>query len=55
MRRDFSKRRAQREVVLMKVYGGLTFVEIAGAMGTSLNTAAARYRYAIGKLRKLLG
>ncbi len=47
--------RAQREVVLMKVYGGLTFAEIAGAMGTSLNTAAARYRYAIEKLRTLLG
>ncbi len=45
---------AQREVVALKFQGGLTFAEIAVAMGTSLNTAASRYRYAIDKLRTLL-
>jgi RNA polymerase sigma-70 factor (ECF subfamily) len=45
---------AQREVVALKFQGGLTFAEIASAMGTSLNTAASRYRYAIDKLRRLM-
>ncbi len=45
---------AQREVVALKFQGGLTFAEIAAAMGTSLNTAASRYRYAIEKLRSLM-
>ena len=44
----------QREVVALKFQGGLTFAEIASAMGTSLNTAASRYRYAIDKLRRLM-
>jgi RNA polymerase sigma-70 factor (ECF subfamily) len=44
----------QREVVALKLQGGLTFAEIAAAMGTSLNTAASRYRYAIEKLRSLM-
>lgn len=41
----------QRAVIAMKFDGGLTFAEIAGVMGTSRNTAASRYRYAIEKLR----
>ncbi|MDA1038770.1 MAG: sigma-70 family RNA polymerase sigma factor [Planctomycetota bacterium] len=45
---------AQREVVALRFHGGLTFAEIAAAMGTSLNTAASRYRYAIDKLRSLM-
>lgn len=45
---------AQREVVALKFQGGLTFAEIASTMGTSLNTAASRYRYAIDKLRSLM-
>ena len=45
---------AQREVVTLKFQGGLTFAEIAAAMGTSLNTAASRYRYAMDKLRSLI-
>jgi len=40
----------QREVVVMKIWGGLTFAQIAEALGVPLNTAAARYRYAIAKL-----
>ena len=42
---------AQREVLALKVDGGLTFVEIAAVIGTSINTAASRYRYALEKLR----
>lgn len=45
---------AQREVVALKFQGGLTLAEIAAAMGTSLNTAASRYRYAMEKLRALM-
>ena len=46
--------RFQREVVMMKVFGGLTFEEIAEVMETSVNTAASRYRYAKEKLKKVL-
>lgn len=42
---------AQREVVALKFDAGLTFAEIAAVTGTSLNTAASRYRYALEKLR----
>ena len=41
----------QREVIALKVDGGLTFAEIAAVLGTSINTAASRYRYALEKLR----
>lgn len=41
----------QREVVALKIDAGLTFAEIAAVTGTSLNTAASRYRYALEKLR----
>ena len=45
---------AQREVVALKIDAGLTFAEIAAVTGTSLNTAASRYRYALEKLRTAL-
>jgi RNA polymerase sigma factor (sigma-70 family) len=45
---------AQREVLALKIDGGLTFAEIARVTGTSLNTAASRYRYALSQLRQLL-
>jgi RNA polymerase sigma-70 factor, ECF subfamily len=45
---------AQREVVALKIDGGLTFAEIAAVIGTSANTAASRYRYALEKLRARL-
>ena len=45
---------AQREVVALKIDAGLTFAEIAAVTGTSLNTAASRYRYALDKLRTTL-
>jgi len=42
---------AQREVIALKIDGGLTFAEIASVLGTSINTVASRYRYAIEKIR----
>jgi RNA polymerase sigma-70 factor (ECF subfamily) len=45
----------QREVIALKVDGGLTFAEVAACLGVSPNTAASRYRYALEKLRAALG
>jgi len=42
---------AQREVLALKIDGGLTFAEIAAVIGVSINTVAGRYRLAIEKLR----
>lgn len=44
----------QREVVVMKVWGGLKFEEIAKELNISQNTAASRYRYALEGLRKYI-
>ena len=44
----------QREVIALHVFEGLTFQEIADAAGLSINTVTARYRYALGKLRRML-
>jgi RNA polymerase sigma-70 factor (ECF subfamily) len=44
----------QSEVLVMKVWGELTFSQIAVALETSPNTAASRYRYALAKLREAL-
>jgi RNA polymerase sigma-70 factor, ECF subfamily len=41
----------QREVIVLHVWGELTFSEIAGLLGVSSNTAASRYRYALATLR----
>jgi RNA polymerase sigma-70 factor (ECF subfamily) len=43
-----------REVVTLKIWGGLTFQEIAETIGVPLNTAASRYRYALEELRGVL-
>jgi RNA polymerase sigma-70 factor, ECF subfamily len=40
----------QREVVVMKIWGGLTFAQIGQALRVSPNTAASRYRYALQRL-----
>jgi RNA polymerase sigma-70 factor (ECF subfamily) len=45
----------QREVIALKIDGGLTFREIAACLGISPNTAASRYRYALEKLRAAFG
>lgn len=42
----------QREVIVMKIWGMLTFDEIAQQLGISPNTVASRYRYALAALRK---
>ena len=44
----------QREIVIMKTWGGLTLEESAAALQISPNTAASRYRYALNKLREQL-
>jgi RNA polymerase sigma-70 factor (ECF subfamily) len=44
----------QRAVVALKVWEGLTFVEIGETLEISPNTAASRYRYALDKLRGAL-
>jgi RNA polymerase sigma-70 factor (ECF subfamily) len=44
----------QRAVVHLKLWAGLTFEEIAGALDIPLNTAASRYRYGLDKLREWL-
>lgn len=44
----------QREVVILKIWNELTFAEIATALAISQNTAASRYRYALGTLKKML-
>jgi RNA polymerase sigma-70 factor, ECF subfamily len=44
----------QREVLHLHAFEGMTFQEIANVSGASVNTVAARYRYALEKLRKLL-
>ena len=41
-------------MIALKIYGRLTFTQIGQVMGTSGNTAASRYRYALEKLRDLL-
>ena len=42
----------QREVVIMRIWSGMTLDEAAAATGVPLNTAASRYRYALEKLRQ---
>ena len=42
----------QRSVVTLKVWGGLTFAEIAETLDIPANTAASRYRYALEELRQ---
>ena len=44
----------QREVVIMKLWGDLSFGQIAAAVSIPANTAASRYRYAMEKLREQL-
>jgi len=44
----------QREVVLLRHYGGLSFKEIAEQTDVSINTALGRMRYALINLRKLI-
>jgi len=45
---------SQSEVVVLKIWEGMTFAEIAEVLGESPNTAASRYRYALEKLTEYL-
>ena len=44
----------QREVLVMKVWAGLSFPQIAAALAVPADTAASRYRYALARLREQL-
>jgi RNA polymerase sigma-70 factor, ECF subfamily len=44
----------QREVLMLRVHGGLKFREIAVHQQTSVKTALSRYQYALDKLRSML-
>ena len=41
----------QREVIVLHIWGELTFSEIGDLLSVSSNTAASRYRYALAELR----
>ena len=43
----------QREVIVLRIWGQLTFDEAASVIGVSPNTAASRYRYGLAKLREI--
>ncbi|MCH7988890.1 MAG: sigma-70 family RNA polymerase sigma factor [Planctomycetes bacterium] len=44
----------QSEVVVLKIWEDMTFLEIGEVLGESPNTAASRYRYALDKLTQHL-
>ena len=44
----------QREVLIMRHWGNLSFKEIADTTGVSINTALGRMRYALSNLRKMM-
>lgn len=44
----------QKEVFLLRMEGDIPFKDIAGIQGCSINTALARMRYALEKLRNIL-
>lgn len=44
----------QKQVILLRHYGDLSFKEIADQTGVSINTALGRMRYALINLRKLI-
>lgn len=44
----------EREVVLMRHYGGLSFAEIADMMGTPIGTALARAHRGLARLREIM-
>ncbi len=44
----------QREVIVLRMYGDLSFKEIAGITSVSINTALGRMRYGLINLRKMI-
>jgi RNA polymerase sigma-70 factor (ECF subfamily) len=45
----------QREALVLRVYGGMTFPAVAAQQGVSVSTAKGRFRYALDKMRSLMG
>jgi len=44
----------QREVIVMRMYGDLSFKQISDITGVSINTALGRMRYGLINLRKMI-
>lgn len=44
----------QREVIVLKIYEELKFMEIAKILGCNLSTVKSRYHAGLGKLRKIM-
>ncbi len=44
----------QREIVVLRIWGELTFPQIGRTLSISSNTAASRFRYAVERLRHVL-
>lgn len=44
----------QKEVVILRIWGGMSFREIAETLGLPLGTVLSRMRYALLRLRKLV-
>lgn len=44
----------QREVILLRLHGGMKFKEIADVQKTSVNTAKSRYKYGLKRMQSLL-
>lgn len=45
----------QRQVIVLRVWCGLSYAEIGDLLEISANTIASRYRYALEKLRESMG
>jgi RNA polymerase sigma-70 factor (ECF subfamily) len=45
---------AQAEVVVLRIWEEMTFLEIGSVLNQSPNTVASRYRYALEKLTRML-
>jgi RNA polymerase sigma-70 factor (ECF subfamily) len=44
----------QREVIVLRIYGDMSFKEIADITSVSINTALGRMRYGLINLRRLI-
>ena len=44
----------QKEVLVLRHYGDMSFKEIADLTGVSINTALGRMRYALNNMRKII-
>jgi RNA polymerase sigma-70 factor (ECF subfamily) len=44
----------QRDVIVLRIWGGMTLEEAAAVLEIPANTAASRYRYGLARLRERL-